>query len=112
MRLEISERRAGKNPTFGIPAIDSGNGERRGKIRRDRIDAEAGKILAQGIGLRFQKVAGNIHGNVGLKAHSFKQAADLGGGARAEFHQRRALRQDRRYRAAAIAQDRSSLRVG
>ena len=67
MRLEISKRRAWEKSDFRHGADGVGQCERGGKVRGDRIDAEAGEILAQGLGLRFQKVAGDIHGNVGAE---------------------------------------------
>ena len=81
----------GKNPTFGIAPTAVGQGKRRGKIRRDRIDAEIGEILAQGARLRVQEVAGNIDRDIGAEIAALQQQADLGGGAGAEFHQRGAL---------------------
>ncbi len=96
----------GKNPTFGIAGDRVRQCERRGEIGRDRIDVETGEILAQGVGLRFQEIAGNIHRNVGAEGAFVQQQPDLGGRAGAEFHQRGAFRDDRRYLAAAVAQDR------
>ena len=67
MRLEISQRRPREKTDFRHCAYGVGQRERRGEICRDRIDVESRKILSQGICLRFQKIAGNIDGDVGAK---------------------------------------------
>ena len=45
---------------------------RDGEIRSDWVDVEIWEILAQGVGLRRQKVSGNIHRNVGADRASIQ----------------------------------------
>ncbi len=93
MRLEIPERRPGKNPTFGIACDRIRQCERRGEVGRDRIDVEIGEIPAQGVGLRFQEITGNIDRYVGAEGAFVQQQPDFGGRAGAEFHQRGTFRE-------------------
>ena len=105
MRFEIPQRRPREKSHLRHRLDRVRQCERRGEVGRDRIDVEIGEILAQGVGLRFEEIAGNIHRNVGAERAFVQQQPDLGGGAGAEFHQRGALRDDGRYLAAPIAQD-------
>ncbi len=94
VRFEISKRRSREKSDLRHRPHRVGQGEWRGKIRRDRIDIESGEILAQGVGLGFEEITGNIHGHVGAKRAFVQQQPDLGGRAGAEFHQCRAFRDD------------------
>src|SRR4029079_7432695 len=105
VRLEIAERRSRKEPDLGHPFDLGGQGERRGEVGGNRINGEIGKILAQGVRLRVQEVAGNVDGDIGAEIAAFQQQADLGGCTGAEFHQRGTLGDDGRDLVAAAAQN-------
>ncbi|OIQ65246.1 hypothetical protein GALL_531990 [mine drainage metagenome] len=104
VRLEISKRRPRKKSNLGHRADGLGQFERGGEIRRDRVNPQSGEIRAQDVGLGGQEFAGNVHGNVGAECAFVQQQPCLGGGARAEFHKRRALGDNGGYRATAVAQ--------
>ena len=106
VRLEIAERRAREKSDLRHRRDGVGQRERRGEIRRHRIDVERGEILAQRVGLRVEEIAGNIHRHVGAEGAFVQQQPHLGGGAGAEFDQRGAFRDDGGDLAAAVAQDR------
>src|SRR6266576_1647256 len=73
MRLEISKRRSREKAHLRHRGDGVGKRKRRGEIRRERVDVERWKILAQGNGLGFEEVAGNVHGNVGAKRALLQQ---------------------------------------
>ncbi len=105
MRLEIADGRARKEADLRHARDLRRQREWRGEVGGNGIDGKIGEIPAQAVGLRIEEFAGYIDGDVGRERALLQQQADLGGCARAEFDQRRAVGDDRGDLGAAIAQD-------
>ncbi len=106
VRLEIPDGRSREEADLRQIGDLGRQGERRGEVRRDRVNCKRWKIPAQLLRLCLHEIAGNVDGNVGGKRAALKQPPDFRRGACAKFDQRRAGRDRRRNRLAAIAQDR------